>query len=401
MNVLHITPYYAPAWALGGVVRAVSELAAAQAARGDQVQVLTTDIADLNGGRIAVLEEMRDGVHVQRARNAFPLLRGRFNLSTPQGFGALLQARLPQADLIHLHEFRTLEALLTLRAKPAVPIILSPHGTLSQATGRGTLKRLWDRLFGRYTARHITGVTALTQAERAEVEAAWYAFGLDLPPVRVIPNGVGADVWAGLANPQLGADVAALRKRFGIGDVPIVLFLGRLHERKGIQYLIPAFGQAIQAGVAAHLLIVGADDGMLGAMQRLVEQDNLSAQVTFAGLLEGRERSAALAAAEIFALPAVGEGLSLAALEAAASGCALILTEGCNLPEAATHSAGMVVARHRDAIAAALRHLLESPTVRRQMGAAAQTWAKDAFQWQAIAEHMAQFYAECAILKRQ
>lgn len=401
MNVLHITPYYAPAWALGGVVRAVSELAAAQAAHGDQVRVLTTDIADLKGRRIAVLEEVRDGVVVQRAQNAFPLLRGRFNLSTPQGFGALLRAALPQADLIHLHEFRTLEALLTLRAKPAVPIILSPHGTLNQATGRSTIKRLWDRLFGRYTAQHITGVAALTQAEQAEVEAAWRAFGFVPPPVRVIPNGVGADVWAGLANPQLGADIAALRKRFGIGDVPIVLFLGRLHQRKGIQDLIPAFGQAIRAGVTAHLLIVGADDGMLGALRRFVEEDNLSAHVTFAGMLEGRERIAALAAAEIFALPAVGEGLSLAALEAAASGCALILTEGCNLPEAATHGAGMVVARHRDALAAALKHLLEAPSVRRQMGEAAQVWAKNAFQWQVIAERMAQFYVECVILKRQ
>ncbi len=401
MNVLHITPYYAPAWALGGVVRAVSDLAAAQAARGDQVQVLTTDIADLNGGRITALEEVRDGVHIQRARNVFPLLRGRFNLSTPRRFGVMLRAALPQVDLIHLHEFRTLEALLTLRAKPTVPIILSPHGTLSQATGRSTIKQLWDRLFGRYTAARITGVAALTETERTEVEAAWQTFGLAPPPLRVIPNGVGADIWAGLASPQLGADVAALRRRFGIGDVPIVLFLGRLHERKGIHYLIPALGQALQAGCTVHLLIVGADDGMLGAMQHLVEQAKLSAQVTFAGLLEGRERIAALAAAEIFALPAVGEGLSLAALEAAASGCALILTEGCNLPEAAAHGAGIIVARQTDALAAALRHLLESPTVRRQMGAAAHSWAKYAFQWQAIAEGMARFYTECAILKRQ
>jgi glycosyltransferase involved in cell wall biosynthesis len=398
VNVLHITPYYAPAWALGGVVRAVSALAEAQAQRGDLVRVLTTDIADLQGRRLAALEEVRNGVHVQRAPNALPRLRARYNLSTPKNFGKLLRAALSQAQIVHLHEFRTLETLLTLRAKPSAPIILSPHGTLSQATGRSALKRLWDQLLGRYTARHITGVAALTEIEQREVEVYWRRFKLPLPPIRVIPNGVDEDIWTGLAQPSLNDDIAALRRRFNISDVPIVLFLGRLHPRKGLQYLIPAFGRALQSGAQGHLLIVGADAGMLSEVKRLIAAHGLHERVTVTGLLEGRERIAALAAAEIFALPAIGEGLSLAAIEAAASGCALILTEGCNLPEAAAHGAGMIVERTIESVAEALERLLRSPNLRHEMGNAARQWAEKTFRWQEIAQQMAQFYADCAIL---
>ncbi|PJF33106.1 MAG: glycosyl transferase family 1, partial [Candidatus Thermofonsia Clade 1 bacterium] len=90
----------------------------------------------------------------------------------------------------------------------------------------------------------------------------------------------------------------------------------------------PAFARAVQHGADAHLLIVGADAGMLSQVQRLIAAYQLQERVTLTGLLEGRDRIAVLAAADIFALPAFGEGLPLAALEAAASGCALLLTEG-------------------------------------------------------------------------
>ncbi|MDW8298411.1 MAG: glycosyltransferase [Anaerolineae bacterium] len=401
MNVLHVTPYYAPAWAFGGVVRAVSELTAAQVRRGDSVRVLTTDIADLSGERIAVRNEMHNGVHVQRAPNVFPQLRARYNLSTPKDFSKLLRTALSQAEIVHLHEFRTVEALLTLRAKPKAPLILSPHGTLSLETGRSVLKQLWDRLFGRYMARRITGVVALTETERCEVEAFWRQFKLSVPRLRVIPNAVGEDIWTGLAQPCLSDDIAALRRRFNISDAPIVLFLGRLHERKGLQYLVPAFGQALQDGADGHLLIVGADAGMLNEVKRLVAAHGLHERVTITGLLTGRERIAALAAADIFALPAVGEGLPLAALEAAASGCALLLTEGCNLPEAAAHGAGIIVERTVEALSEALQRLLALPDLRHDMGRAARQWAESAFRWQRIAEQTAQFYMECAILNAQ
>jgi glycosyltransferase involved in cell wall biosynthesis len=100
-------------------------------------------------------------------------------------------------------------------------------------------------------------------------------------------------------------------------------------------------------------------------------------------------------------LPAVGEGLALAALEAAASGCALLLTEGCNMPEAAAHGAALIAERNVGALSRALQQLLESPNLRHSMGAAAQRWAENTFRWKKVAEQVAQLYAECITLKGQ
>src|SRR5690606_6472197 len=87
MNLLHITPYYAPAWRYGGAVRAVTDLTRAQAAAGHRVFVLTTDALG-PGERVTALSETIDGVHVTRVRNRSAALRDRLNLSTPRGIAS-------------------------------------------------------------------------------------------------------------------------------------------------------------------------------------------------------------------------------------------------------------------------------------------------------------------------
>ena len=78
----------------------------------------------------------------------------------------------------------------------------------------------------------------------------------------------------------------------------------------------------------------------------------------FTGLLTGEDKLAALAAADLFALPAVGEGFSMAVLEAMACGLPVLLTPGCNFPEVVDAGAGMVVAREVPALSEGLRALL-------------------------------------------
>ena len=83
MRIVHLLPYYAPAWSFGGVVRAVTGIAQAQVARGHQVTVVTTDAGD-NGQRLPAGPSIIDGVQVIRCPNRWPGLK-RFNLSSPQG----------------------------------------------------------------------------------------------------------------------------------------------------------------------------------------------------------------------------------------------------------------------------------------------------------------------------
>lgn len=394
LHILHLTPYYAPAWPFGGVVSAVTALAAAQAAAGHQVTVLTTD-ALTHLGRIDQPREIIDGVRVIRCRNLLYAVRARLNFSTAFGMWGALGRLTPPPDVIHTHELRTTENVILSLRGGSTPVLLSPHGTLPYGTGRGGLKRGWDALVGRRLLRRIAHVAALTANEAAEATHLWATLGVPFPGATVIPNGVTPDT----ERNHRKLNVAKFRARFRLGSGRIVLFLGRLHERKGLQYLIPAFAHAVSEDSTARLLIVGPDDGMLATARRLVTAHGLSERVCFTGMLVGADKAEALAVASVFVLPAVGEGLSMAALEAMEEGLPIIVTPGCNLPEVEERGAGLLVEREIEPLAAAMRTLLGDPKRCREMGRRGQTWARAAFGWPSSVAQLEALYR--GLIERQ
>lgn len=390
MNLLHVIPYYAPAWAYGGVVRATTDLTRALVSAGHTVHVLTTDTLNPNE-RIPILEETIDGVQVHRVPNRSNWLRGRLNLSTPVDMAATAERLIMEhgIEIVHCHEVRTVE---NLRIAPVVnrlglPLVVSPHGTLPLDTGRRIVKRGWDVAFGRRLLRRFDHVIALTADEAADVRALWSRYGAALPDERVsiAPNGIHLDDFADL--PSGGS----FRDRWNLGDGPVVLFLGRLHERKGLHHLIPAFA-AVSETPAARLVIAGPDEGMLAILIALTKQYRVKDRVIFAGLLAGPDRLAALAAADVFALPAVGEGFSVAVLEAMACGLPVILTPGCHFPEAADAGAGLVVGRAVDPLRDALRALLTDAPRRATMGHHARALVEAHYTWPQVVTQVEHAY---------
>ena len=385
MHILHLSPYYRPAYAFGGVVRAVEGLAGALAKRGHQVTVLTTDALDQKRRYGGAADEWIDGVRVLRRPNAAPWLRGRLNLSAPRGLKKTAAAVLPDVDVLHVHEFRTVENLLaTPTAQPLnKPIVLSPHGTLALGTGRSRLKAGWDRLFSRRMARRVDHVIALTETELDDAKTFWQALGQpQMPTFSVISNGIHLHHFADLP------DAADFRRRYDLGEMPTVLFMGRLQRRKGLDVLIQAFQQANVEH--SRLLIAGPDEGMMNAIQALAAGDE---RIAVAGYLSGEERWRALAAGDVFALPAVGEGLSIAALEAMAAEMPVILSPGCNMNEVEAAGAGYVAAASADAFAAKLRLLLADSDRRARMGKAARQLIAQKYTWDTIVIQLESVYS--------
>lgn len=383
MNLLHLTPYYAPAYAFGGVVRSVEGMARALARRGHQVTVLTTDALDSNSRFAGQPVEMRDNVRVLHATNISHRLRGRLNLSTPGRMQALARELLPSIDVVHCHEFRTTENLLVtpIAAEMNKPLVLSPHGTLNPSTGRSRLKVAWDKTFSPAVAGRFDHVIALTEQELAEVKSMWGAFGSrrNTTNFSVIPNGIDPHEYANLNGRE------RFRSRYGLGDGPVCLFMGRLHERKGLQVLIEAFQAAAVPG--ARLLIVGPDEGMLERITPLLDE-----RIVLTGYLDGAERLAAFAAADVFALPAVGEGLPMVVLEALGAGLPVVISPGCSLPEVAEHGAGLIVEPEREALSAALGRLFTDPEQRAAMSGRGQQLIRNYFTWDAVALQLETVY---------
>lgn len=384
MHILHLTPYYAPAYAWGGVARVVEGLSQAFVARGHSVTVLTTDTLAPHARYKGALDGVEQGVRVVRVPNVSPMLR-RLNLSTPLGMGKRSRELIKQADILHLHEFRTLENwLVTPEAvRYNKPIILSPHGTLNRHTGRSLVKAVWDVLLSPPIANRIQHVVGLTEDEVRDARALWARWAHHRVPTTfsIIPNGIVPEAFANLDGRE------AFRARYGLGDALVVLFLGRLHERKGVHLLVRAFQQL---GLPdTKLVIAGGDEGMLPILRGMVD-----ANVILTGFLDNETRLQALASADVFALPAVGEGLPMAALEALAAGIPCLLTEGCNLPEVAQAEAGIIVERDVDSIAEGLRELLTQHEQRARWGQNARPLVQSLFTWKSVAAQYEAIYEQ-------
>lgn len=394
MNIMHVTPYYAPAWAWGGVVAAVTGLAQAQQRAGHRVFVLTTDTLGpwLRG---AAGSECLDGVHVTRVATRSLLSRARWNLSWPRNFLGTAQELIEReaVDIVHCHELRTVETSAASRAaaRAHVPAILSAHGTLSRKTGRSTLKRGWDLLFARRVFRRFRCVVALAPAEREDIQALCSRSGvaMDEGAIPVVPNGVDA------CPPITPIERRMARERLGLDPHEhVVLFLGRLHERKRIPLILEAFAVFVDRCPPARLILAGPDDGALATIHACLETLALTSRVLLPGLVVGGARRDVLAAADVFTLAGAGEGLPMAALEALAAGLPAVLGPGCHLPEVAAAGAGFVVEAKPDAFAAAWERVVTRPDGEPDMGHRARDLVSTTFSWPAVAARLEEVYRQ-------
>jgi glycosyltransferase involved in cell wall biosynthesis len=175
-----------------------------------------------------------------------------------------------------------------------------------------------------------------------------------------------------------GIDLDRFRPVAHENDVPTLIMVGRFTEKKGHAYAIRAFANAIEAGYAARLVLVG--DGELEARCRaLVRDRGISEHVTFAGVLSQTEVAERLARADVALVPSVvarnhdREGSPTVAKEAAACGVPVVGTYHAGLPDIVDDGTTgfLVPERHVEALTDRIRRLLDAPGLRARMGRAA------------------------------
>lgn len=359
----------------GGVFPALAGLSGAlQAQPGTEVHVLGLQDAGTERDRLGW-----DGVPV----TAGPV-RGPRAFGYSAGFAPAL-ARL-RPDVVHVHGLWMYPSLAAQRwaRRTGAASVISPHGMLDPwaLANSAWKKRLAGAL---YQGRHLRQAGCLHALNDAE-HAALRACGLR-NPVCVIPNGVTLPD----AAPTLPEWRAALP-----GDARVLLYLGRLHPKKGLAGLLQAWSQAFPpaSGSPWVLVLAGWDEnGHRAVLEGLAQRLGIAGSVRFVGPQWGGAKHAAFAAADAFVLPSQSEGLPMAVLEAWSHGLPVLMTDQCNLPEGFAADAALRIGTAPSGTAAQLLQLAGMDAERRrEMGAQGWALVSRRFTWPAVAAQMGDVY---------
>ncbi len=321
LKIMHVTPYFAPAWAYGGPPRVVYELSRELVRRGHAVTVVTTDACDQRR-RIPELHEVLDGIEVYRLRNVSNYLAWSGQAFLPTRIFSFFR-RVPVPDVVHLHMFRTVLNIVARRfaLRSNIPYLVSAHGSLPRIVRQRTLKRLFDWMDGSKLLRDASGLVALSGTEKADYESA----GASGSKVSVISNGIDARLFEELPQP------GAFSKSCGLDGKRLVTYVGRLNARKGLDGLLFAFHDIAHAEDDVRLVIAGPDDGYRYRLTKLAERLSVSDRVLFPGFLSPRRKLELLVDSDLVVYPAPREPFGLVPFEALLCGKPVVVSEdsGC------------------------------------------------------------------------
>jgi len=378
MRVLHVSPYFAPAFCYGGPPRTILGLCRAEQRLGIDVSVFTTTACGQVELPSAVHEpELYDEIPVFR----FPLgLAARF-FDAPQ-LPKSLVAQIQNFDLVHIHCLWNLTGWRAAKTciHAGLPYVVSTRGMLLSGARR---HHAWRKrmLFPveRQVLQHASLLHVTSEEEIADIT------GLRIRcRALTIPNGV-----------ELPGDIASragtFRSEYGIDErTPIVAWLGRIHPIKRLDLLAEAF-QKVKTSPMPILVLAGPDEkGFRAQVEPLFRP--LGDSVLWTGELDSTRKWNLLADASVLVACSETESFGMSIVEAMACGTPVVVTETCPWREVESENCGRWVKHDADNIATAITELLSDLDRARRMGERARQLVLKKYSWDSVAQQMTRAY---------
>lgn len=389
MKILCVSPGYFPAFRFGGPVASVHGLNKALVKKGIDVTVYATN-AGLRNDVLVDQEVDVEGVRVTYFSFAKLL---EFTGTTGWQFSLkmtkALKSELKKFDLVHIHAvWNYPTAVATYYCmKYDIPYIIAPRGTLYPETIR---KYYWKKLPYYYllAKRFMESAAAIHYTTHDELEKCHKSLGFKNKAM-VIPNGIDVSEYNNLP----GRDV--LEERYPVlKGKKVILFLGRLNWKKGLDILIKAYSKLTESRDDLHLLIVGNDNG--GYKKRVMSWINgcgIDHKVTFTGMLKGSDKLAVLAGSDIFVLPSYSENFGMAVVEAMASGLPVVISNKVGIyREVEKHKAGVVVECEPESLYRGIKYVLGDENFAKELSINGRRLAENYYGINKVADMMIDAY---------
>ncbi len=308
MKVLQVIPRFNPKH--GGGVDVVYNISKFLSRRGHKVTVITTDY-EFDEKFANTLRE--EGVEVIPFNYLF-----NYCLFIPSpDMKKWVAKHIRNYDVIHLNGARSYQNNVVCKyaIRYGIPYILQAHGSVLRIVSRKKIKLAYDICWGRKIFRNVSKCIALSESEKEAYKLA----GIAESKVEIVPNGVDTSKFKNL--PERGN----FRRKYNLENKKLILYLGRLHESKGIDLLPEMFSKLSSRLNDVCLVFVGPDDGYGKVIKDRVNSLKISDKTLFTGLVSEEEKLMALVDGDVFVTPRF-YGFPIAFLEAWACGLPVVTT---------------------------------------------------------------------------
>jgi glycosyltransferase involved in cell wall biosynthesis len=391
MRVLHVVPGLAAR--TGGVAASVVESCHALEEAGVDSTIFTTDLpasAAAPSSRPVTPGELPAGAESLDVRIFRACVPRR--LACSPSLDQSLGREIPRYDLVHIHSLFLFPQWSGFRhaVRHRVPYVVSPRGSLDPylrkrgRTRKALTAAVWQR-------RMLESAALVLFTSAAEEELARPALPTGTSRA-IVPNALDVESFR-----ELPAGERFRSRYLGGHRGRVVLSLGRLAEKKGLDRLIAAFARVVHDVPDCRLVLAGPDDDSLEpSLRRLAAQVGVAERVHFPGMLTGEAKLSALAAATVWALPSHTENFGVAVVEALAAGVPTVISPAVNISAEARAADALIVAENSPTeLAVALLRLLSDEAERERLAVAGPAFASRYSRW-TVGRQLADVYATVA-----
>lgn len=385
MKILHVAHFFYPCLSAGGVVNASYQIARMQA-RDNSVKVISSDACKER----LKFEESRydvdiDGIKVDYFKNISNRFKLATMLDTPIGAIFRIKNQIRDFDVVHVHEHRqTLSIIACYFARRyGIPYVVQAHGSVLPFFQKEGLKNIFDKVFGFKILHGASKVFALTEVEKEQ----YLKMGVEEDRIEIVPLGINIEEYSNL--PEEGI----FREKFNISkDDKLIIFIGRVHEIKGLDLLIDAFKELADSEDDVKLAIVGPDDGYMDALNLRIAECDLSDKVIVTGPLYKSEKQEALVDCDLFVMPSKYESFTTSGLEAMACGKPLVLTKNNHIHDWVDGSVGLACDDDKMSLKDAMAEVLFDEELSKKFGMNGRRLIQEKYNWDMINEQILNIY---------
>jgi len=384
MKILHVIANLASRY--GGPPKACFEMAKATARLGHDISIFTTNQDGPTRLRVPIGQILYKGdVKIKY----FPIQKPRF-----WGFSFPLAIELKKVikcfDIVHIHSLYLFHGMISgyYCRRYNVPYLIRPHGTLDPFIYKRHRfrKSLMEFLFEQQNFNYAHAIHFTTEEE---MKLATTSNLMLKPKGIVVPLGIELSEYKNL--PEYGTFRAKYPE---INGKKIILFLGRINFKKGLEILIKAYSKITNLRSDVHLVIAGPDNnGFEKRVKEWLKDKALLDRTTFTGMLYGKEKLSVLRDADAFVLPSYSENFGLSVIEAMACGLPVIISDRVNIwGEVSKKGAGKVIPCDGNQLAKSIIELLDNKDLAKHMGLKGKALVSDHFEWSKIASKLENVY---------